>query len=753
MTTPQGAVRYARTPSSAFTLTPRTWCAGAAAAALLALLAACGGGGDTVPTPTPTPTPTPQARTLVGPQQVSDLSDTCLNNPGREGDAPHACYEVDPYTGYHRVDHPLLQLRSDGSGGLLIKTLTDPAHSDTGQLARISPSGARQTLDVPAFSGSFDVAGDGTLWMVHTDESTGASEIRTLEPQGSTRVVARSTGSVTLPIDGRLAGRYDRIAAGSSSVYLWNTASPLTPPLQLRRNGAGVWQPSQSIPLPPGSNGILRFRSDAQDRLWLLVDDPYRTPLTPASTPALGNYQSVLELWRWSDSAGWQRLGSRNYTTDAYIKGNGRDVLVTDFSPRPDGSAVLSGGYTGSLYAIDAQGRWQVLMQRQGKPLRQLQQQGDASQIPVDGVFGTAALPDGRLAFIDPTANRVQRFDGTRLSVLSGESWPLLSAWQRLSNMRLLGFFADGRLLLTPRNGIANVDPGVIGFAPGSGTFELLEDPDSLSAFEWCNGLSSSLSCSRGRLAHPIGNTVALSQEASPRIFRVDGHRIQWQSSGASGTLPLSRNESIDVTALDANAQHLLRLGAPDANGRATVYRLPLSGGTWEVVAAPQGSDGALPVSAAYGRAVDLSTVQGAKHLAVRADGGLWLANDSVLWLISKTGELRLVAGRARPGAATPEAAVDSADGAAVRFGQIERIRALPDGRALVVDSAGHAVRTVTEQGQTAALVGTLNQSGTATAALPGQLNQPVDALVAAGVLYITEKNNPQMSRVSGALP
>jgi hypothetical protein len=63
---------------------------------------------------------------------VSDLSDTCLNNPGREGDAPHACYEVDPYTGYHRVDHPLLQLRSDGSGGLLIKTLANPAHSDMG---------------------------------------------------------------------------------------------------------------------------------------------------------------------------------------------------------------------------------------------------------------------------------------------------------------------------------------------------------------------------------------------------------------------------------------------------------------------------------------------------------------------------------------------------------------------------------------------------------------------------------------------
>lgn len=762
MTTPHQPARRGRTASFGSSLTHRAWRA-AAAAALLALLTACGGGGGAAPEPTA------QARTLVGPTQAVDLTDTCLNNPGREGDAQHACYGV----GYDSRDE--LQLRSDRMGGLLIKTLANPFSTSarfSGKLARISPTGTRTTLAMPAFNGPFDVASDGTVWMLHTDESAMAGEVRTLDAQGNTRTAWRFSGGDASPVEGPLGdalpGTYTHIAAGRDSVFLWQDGNSTRPVLRLRRDSAGTWQ-LKTLALPPGGSGTLRFLGDAEDRLWLLVDDPYRRP---AGEPSYA-YQSAIELWRWSGDGGWQYRGGRDYTTWAYYKGNTRDLLVTDFSLRPDGGALLSGGYTGSLYAIDAQGQWQVLMQRQGKPLRMLQQQGEAAQIPVDGVFGATTRPDGRVAFIDPMANRIQLFDGSRLSVLSGESWSALSAWERLADARLLGFFPDGRLLLYPRKKWANVDPGAVGLRPESGAFELLEDLDrnrgDLDHCSGLNGMEYYLGCQRVRSSSPRGSTgdsrrgslVTLSQEPSPRMLRVHGNSVEWLGSSARGTLTANPGPSdgdLDIAATDADTRHLYKIGARSYSGQdfsasGNVYRLPLSGGTWEVVAASSVNGAAVPSSQAYGRTVDISTVRDARHLAVRADGGLWLANDSQLWLISKTGELRLLAGRARPGAATPEAAVDSPDGAAVRFGQIERVRALPDGRALVVDSAGHAVRVVTEQGQTATLVGTLNQSGPATTALPGRLNQPVDALAAAGVLYINEKNNPQMSRVSGVLP
>lgn len=762
------------------------------------LLSACSGGNSSSNPPVnPPPANTSAVLQTLGKQIDPNTVDANVcagpSDPAITGSAFAARYPASPdllrtWRSFSRLNaNASVQMRSDRTGGLIVAHNTNTG----GAMFRVDANGAKSTLSLP-YSSTFDVAPDGRVWFV----SNGMLSVASID--GKTVSDLASESGIAAPADGLLGstplGKIALIAAGANKVYLLTENDSANSSLfedaqwtrQLRvltGNGLGGWT-VQTVPLfaaLKGNDVISAMRSDASDRLLLLLNQPFGQMTTSDERVILWNGSA--SVWHLDATASWTMLSAKSYSTRRVLAGPHTNYTYTytldanDIGVDPSGNILVGGA--GAMYSVDTVHGWVEFAITAGTNVDRAGFNGPMGT----GAFGSASqmvVDNTGITFYDGQTCQIRRLQGAQLSTLSG---PTLTDTS-FAGAKFLGINSNGNLLFGTNDladyrirpfirhlASANVsDPqfvpthlgslyGIAGRAQCSAyynfhsnaSFNCLVLPASLTgSYLGLNGDTLVSDVPRwpasGSVFDNFYDNILVGSPIDPNT--VSYPVINWPGLLFPGYGPLTNGEH-GVHVSDGKLYVFGRMWidpqpAPGITNEPRLYKLDLATG----IAAPVA--GASIASSSYGNMlIDLAPVLATDTVYVqrRGDGGFWLSNRKEVWLISNAGKLQRIAGTLNSGDSATDGKGNNAS-----FSSIENIRVLPDNRLIVIDKGAHAIRMLTDAGVVTTVVGKLNQKNLALGPLPAGLDTPVDAYPSGHDLFITTASSRNLLQAKGAL-
>lgn len=435
-------------------------------------LVACGSGGGSGTDSASDPGTVAQVREeWIGPE-LDPVAVLDCPIPSRDGPPGVACY-ADVTTWLPQ------SVRSDGAGGVVL-AVHEQTNSSTFRLARVNAAGERRTLPEVSFNGDFDVAPDGTVWMLRHDAIDTATapgvlsgDILTLSPGGRLSVFSRfeSPGPVRPPGEGELSptnlGAVTGLVAGPGVLYVGSrlresqsSGSPLDRNMRWAVVTLGSASPSvkalPAIPAVPlatlNSGGVtvpgLTFSRvadsavmDGAAGLWLVRD-------VLVSETALGKlhaYRVQRQIYRWlANTTQWSLALLQDRDLSQMFGGTGRSwsTDMKGLARMPDGRLAWAGPWASDLMTWQPGGTPQAQWPRTGRSSVLWGADGADTDVVVPGVASPVAMPDGAVVFHDPVGHRLRRWQAGQIRTWSGPQADTQAASGQWRSARLVGGLA-----------------------------------------------------------------------------------------------------------------------------------------------------------------------------------------------------------------------------------------------------------------------------------------------------------------------